>query len=426
LTLTAERSGVDDPKGRNLENPAIFVPEVNLSPNFSIAKCLIRDGHRVVTGSRESAVAPIRGVPHIHYPCSDHILDDNTRYREMARAVVAALSAEGPVLAICGSDRALGMLEHAEGLLPGLRLCYPALATRRRLTSKTAARSAFEAHGLPVPQGCTFAPGDVPVDFNQDFPVVFKYDTSEGSAGVQIVVDAAELELLASKAALLETPFIVEEFIGPTREVSYTFFVKGNSVYPVFGLEKEFHFRTSYSTTIRFMSQHEEEASFARFHEGFSRVLTDGFYCAQFKDSKVGLLLIEINGRTGNNFRIIARIVPGLAALIVDFYRGSPEWEHRWRMLREMIRPVYGCSLVEDIYARLSHLSGLIRRGLLSEGWREVGDFVHLCTRRPYLDDYAASLLSSPASVLRYYRSFFIAARSERQSTASLKKMVPR
>lgn len=406
--------------------PILFVPEVSLSPNLSIATCLVRNGYRVITGSRDREKGPIRSVPHIHYPVDDDIFSETSRNEVMAAAVVAALPPSHPVLAICGSDRAIGLLRIAKKRHGALDLCYPDAKTQARLTSKTAAHAGFAAHGLPVPKGRSFVPGDEACVDAWDYPVIFKYDTSEGSLGVHVVEDAETLSTFAAKAALLDTPFIVEEFIGPTREISYSFFVKGGNIYPAYGLEKEFHFRTSYSTTIRFMSQAEEHATFAAFHDGLARILGDGFYCAQFKDSDRGMVLIEINGRLGNNYRIINRVVPDLAALIVDLYRGADGWEDKWRAMRRAIRPVHAISLIEDLYARMCHLGGLIRRGSLRDGAREMGLFLSLCSRRPYIDDYTTALWRSPGYAIAYYASFFAAARSQKTSTIALKKMVPR
>ena len=409
-----------------MNGPIVFVPEVDLSPNLSIAKCLVRNGYRVITASRDRKKGPIKGLPHICYPVDDAVFSDRIRNELMAETIVKALPEDEDILAICGSDRALGVLTLVQEQHQSFRLCYPDATTQSRLMSKTAARTAFADHALPVPLGRNFAVGDDVDASAWTYPVIFKYDTSEGSLGVHIVDDAEALTTFGAKAALLETPFIVEEFIGPTREISYSFFVKDGVVFPAFGLEKEFHFRTSYSTTIRFMSQDEDDDTFSPFHDSFASLLGDGFYCAQFKDSDRGMMLIEINGRLGNNFRIINRAVPGLATLIVDFYRGVADWEERWCDLRGVIRPAHAFSLVEDLYARLSHLGGLIRRGSLRDGGNELGLFFRLCAKRPYLDDYAVSLVRSPRYAFHYYGSFFSAAHTQQKSTVALKKMVSR
>lgn len=403
-----------------------FVPEVTLSPNFSLAKCLIGAGYRVITGATRVSTAPFRGTRHISYPAHDDVLSEASRHGLIAECVTGALPDDQSILGLCGSDRTVRILEKVAKLNPKLSICYPSQATRALLTSKSSARSAFSKAGLPIPPGRDYVPG-MPVDIESvSFPAVFKYNSSEGSIGVHIVEGTTELHTFIAKANFLGIPFVIEDFIGPTQEISYSFFLRAGRIFPLYGLKKEFHFRPSYSTTIRFLDPETDQRLFSGFHQGLQSFLTDGFYCAQFKESAGGLMLIEINGRPGNNFRIISRVLPNLAALIVAFYDHCPYWEQRWREVRGTVKETCGCSIVEDTFARMAQVARFVRNGRVRDGMLEVLSLLTHYARRPVVDDYALALFSSPTYAVRYYVSFFSAAYTERKSTAMLKRLVSR
>ena len=403
--------------------PVFFVPDVDFSPNFSIAKDLMACGQDVISGSANVAKAPFRGMEHIHYPISDNILSEADRNAEISRRFCDAVDEVRPVLGFCGSDRSMGLFQQIQNHLPEFRACLPAWDTCKALTSKSEARRRFEAEGLPLPAGRIYAAGEDVEPLAWRYPLVFKYDSSESSLGVKVLKSPAELELMVAKATLLDTPFLLETFLGATREFSYTFLVSNGALLPLYGLEKQAHFRTSYSTTIRFLSKEEELARFHEYDAGLAGYLTDGFYCAQFKQSPDGLKLIEVNARMGNNFRIISRVMPTLAAMVGRFYAQDARWEQMYLKLRSGVRPAYGVSVVEDACARMAQMRGA---GSLRSVWRELKEVGRVVGFSTYVDDYFANLVRSPSYTFGYYRAFLSTVVSERHSTAELRKMVVR
>ena len=309
-------------------------------------------------------------------------------------------------MVLCGTDKHLRFFRNLiDECRLHARLCAPSRSTLQRLQCKVLAREYFKSMNAPVPRGQSYSFDPMPViDANMlVFPVVLKRSLSQGTSAVRLAKTKSELELEIRKALLLRQAFIVEEFLGPTDEISVQFFVQAARVHPLYGLHKLSHYAPSYSTCVVSLSAHELKElvePFCRTFEG----LEDGLYSAQLKRREDGsLVIIEISCRLGNNVRIVSAMWPDLTRTILEFYAGNASWEKRaWNILHE--NPKLGISLVEDVLGRFQKIivrkeSNLCRRILV-----EIFDLFSILAKRPIWDDYLSNIWRHPNLVLSYYQ----------------------
>ena len=410
----------------------LIVPDIEMPPHYSLAMALRRTGHRIVTTGATELSNGSFGPLHRHYRLPGEALagtmSQAARAERSSAALAEIVEREGAGFGLCGTDRHLRMMLAAAAGMAGFRVCAPSITTIDVLGSKVRARRHFQAHGLPVPGGRSYdVREDIEIDGDGlDYPVVFKRDKSEGSSGVALVKNKPELAQQIQKALLLDQDFIIEDFLGETREISHQFFIADGSWHPVYSLEKLAHFRTSYSTSVRQLSLEEERQRFAPMAQALAGALSDGFYSAQFKETVAGeLRLIEISARPGSNFRIVTRILPELGPCIVAFYAGDPDWSDLLSRMRA--RPArHGVSVVEDALARLQRARIARAQRLPRPYLTEIAAALRLVGNRPIVDDYWVGLWRTPRLSIAYYRNFLQAWRQHADSHRAVLGMVSR
>jgi hypothetical protein len=386
---------------------SLLIPDLHISPHPAIAQAAEQLGYSVSTTDPPPQVAPRP----IKEPLNSALTSFNSG--QMAQAAIA------------GTDYHLAMLFNATRG-HDIVVCAPPEPTFVQLASKTRSRFLYENCGFPLAEGVIirFPSFDLPEHSKLDFPLIAKFPVSCASSGVSVIHDEPELrrKIVIAKAAGVD--LVIEAFLGPTREFSHQFFVIDRHWLPAYSLCKLSHMAPSFSTSIKLLSIPNERALFEPLSQCFGR-LPDGYYSAQFKDTKNdGLKLIEINCRLGNNFRIVHRMLPQLGAAVLTFYLNRRAWVALYAKMRSQVREAWGVSPVEELVGRVRRVarSDASARTLLDELLWTLRLMLHV----PTVDFYFANLLRRPSMCIEYYRSALAESPTLRSRRHNALRMVPR
>lgn len=383
----------------------IVIPDVELSPHYSYASDLVNVGRPVITGSRRIAAKFSLGASHKHFHISEKS-DDEALSALLRLGLSLRVSEQDPVCVLVGTDAHIQSFYRCYTSLQTSNVCLWGIAesAHNALANKVSSRSEFSARGIPTPYGVVPADWDDALKFvcRIGFPVIVKYCQSEGSRGVHVVKDKAGLRQALRKAELLNYVAVVEEFLGPTEEVSVQFVVE-DSVVPLYVLRKLAHLQPSFSTAVERLVDL-TKTPFVGYLDKLLNMLPRGLYSAQFKRNDCGeWCLLEINCRLGNNFRIVNRLCPGLTESIALFFEQAPQWRDVLETSRKRWRN-YGVSPVEFLFGAIVRIR--TRTGLLSK-LGELSDHLILAAKLfkngCVVDQYFVDFIKNPEAVYYYY-----------------------
>ena len=403
--------------------PSLLIPGLDSAPHFSYALRANAFTSRLLTASMSSPRYVCISEHHKHL-CAD-VIEECVGATTISEQdfLTSIISDYAPDMVLCGSDFYLSLLWRiTSSLRAPTKLCSPNFETFNKFRSKTKTRIFAEALDVPVPPGKILEVDELVETevTNEVFPLVFKFDTSESSSGVTLVETADQLTRLFNMARLVQSPVILETFLGATQEVSHQFYVHGHQYYPVYSLHKLSHLSPSFSTAVASLSVDEERKyfdSFVRFFES----LDDGLYSAQFKFGANGtLFLIEVNCRLGNNARIVARMFPSLVPSILRFYGEDSRWREDVAEIRRSLG-TRGFSVVEDLVARTQRTeAGNLQLRLTV---RRLMGYLRLICTGAKADDYFVSFFKWPRICIGYYIAvwkFLKSQNSERRRKLSM------
>jgi hypothetical protein len=373
----------------------VLVPAVDNCPQLSVARCLASQGVDLVTTSDvEVREGWSLGSRHLHVAFSP--IQPFSSERDVLR-MADLVKRQRLEVGIAATSCHQALLREVSSVYPFFRVAAPSNEQSAVLDSKVQSRLFFEGLGLPLPAGQTFLQSEVDRlrSFPRRYPLVLKRDLSSATDGVKVIRSDEELECAVSICLTLRQDFILEEYLGTTREYSHSFICLRSAYYPLFGLEKLAHFAPSHSTTIRFLSVREEER-IIRVLTPLVEALSDGFYCAQLKVGPDGrLVLLEVSPRLGQNFRILRSFIPELPALLIALYLdpdAAVETLACVRQRRSEVEAKVGTAPLEEVLAawlRLRFGSG----SLLVRAVKEVRFWAELVARCRGIDDYSRALL---------------------------------
>ncbi len=343
--------------------------------------------------------------------------------------LAAVARSSGISFAAAATDRYLRILYSVAGELGAtFMVCGPSEAAFLCLSSKVRAREYFQRFGARVPAGRVVRTNhleSLDIDFAAP-PFVVKLDQSVASSGVFLCKSMDDLRLALLKARLFNMDVVIEEFLGPTTELSHQFFVRHGEWLPAYSLRKLSHLGPSFSTCVEILDVPSEVELVRDFVQLF-RSLDDGFYSAQLKEFADGnRALIEINCRLGNNFRILCRALPALGGAFLDFYCRPALWHFSYEKLRAQIRKRVAVRPIEEVLAALHR----VRISASNRGpWKWGAELRHglvTLASAPVIDYYLAKMVSEPAISLAYYRNVLSEVAHRKDRLASQCEMLER